>query len=64
MISSEDHRNIERLGRYLEAGDVVPATGDRFDLADVPEAIRRLEAGLARGKSVVVVAQGGASPTT
>lgn len=56
FISSEDRRHIERLAGYLESGEVTPMIGDRFSLAQVPDAIRHLEAGEARGKSVVVIA--------
>lgn len=55
FISKEHHSHIERLAAFLESGQVVPAIGERFDLAGTPEAIRRLEAGEGRGKSVIVV---------
>ncbi len=55
FISSEHHTNIERLAEFLRSGAVVPAIGRRFDLAEVPSAIRLLEAGGSRGKSVVVI---------
>ncbi len=58
FVSSEDHRHIERLARHLDTDEVTPAIGERFSLDDVPEAIRKLEAGEARGKSVVVIHRG------
>ena len=55
FISKEDRSSIERLAEFIETGDVVPAVGERFSLEDTAEAIRRMEAGTTRGKSVVVV---------
>lgn len=55
FISTEHHSFIQRLAEYLESGEVVPAISHRFDLDEVPEAIRQLEAGRLSGKSVVVV---------
>lgn len=55
FISEEHHSHMERLAMLIESGRVVPAVGERFALADTADAIRRLEAGAARGKSVVVV---------
>lgn len=57
FISEEHHRHIERLAEYLETGEVVPAVGKKYSLDDAPEAIADLEAGRARGKSVIVVGQ-------
>lgn len=58
FISTEHHSYIERLAAYLEDGSVVPVIGQRFDLEGMPEAIRRMEAGEASGKSVIVVREG------
>lgn len=55
FISSEHFTNIERLAGHIESGAVVPAIGRRFDLPDVPAAIRHLEAAESSGKSVIVV---------
>jgi NADPH:quinone reductase-like Zn-dependent oxidoreductase len=55
FISKEHHSHIERLAAYLESGEVVPAIGERFALADTPDAIRKLESGVSGGKSVIVV---------
>lgn len=55
FISSEHHSHIERLARFMETGDVVPAVGRRYRLEETPEAIADLEEGRARGKSVIVV---------
>ena len=56
FISTEHYSFIERLAAYLESGDVVPAIGSRFNLTQVPDAIRQMETGRASGKSVILVA--------
>jgi NADPH:quinone reductase-like Zn-dependent oxidoreductase len=58
FISSEHYTNIERLAAYIESGEVVSTVGRRFDLADVPAAMRHLEASDSSGKSVIVVRDG------
>lgn len=55
FISAEHHSHMERLARFMEQGDVTPAIGRRYRLEAVPQAIADLEAGRARGKSVIVV---------
>ena len=54
FVSEEHHSYIERLAQLMETGDVEPAVGQRFDLANTAEAIRRLELGAISGKSVIV----------
>jgi NADPH:quinone reductase-like Zn-dependent oxidoreductase len=60
FISKEAHSSIERLGAHIESGEVVPAIGQRFSLADTAEAIRQMEAGTMQGKSVIIVGENGA----
>jgi NADPH:quinone reductase-like Zn-dependent oxidoreductase len=55
FVSKEAHSYIERLAELIESGDVQPAIGQRFDLAHTADAIRQMEAGTARGKSVIVI---------
>jgi NADPH:quinone reductase-like Zn-dependent oxidoreductase len=55
FISNEARSSIERLAEFIESGDVVPAVGQRFPVENTADAIRRLEAGMTRGKSVIVV---------
>jgi NADPH:quinone reductase-like Zn-dependent oxidoreductase len=55
FVAAEDHVWIDRLARYLADGSVVPSVGARYPLADAPTALADLEAGKARGKSVIVV---------
>jgi NADPH:quinone reductase-like Zn-dependent oxidoreductase len=55
FLSTEHHSYMERLASYMETGEVVPAVGRRYRLEEAPKAIADLEAGRARGKSVIVV---------
>ena len=59
FISKEARSSIERLAAFIETGDVVPAVGQRFALENTADAIRGMEAGNTRGKSVIVVRTGG-----
>jgi NADPH:quinone reductase-like Zn-dependent oxidoreductase len=47
--------NLSTLRDLIEAGDVVPAIDRTYDLSQVPEAIRYLEAEHARAKVVIAV---------
>jgi NADPH:quinone reductase-like Zn-dependent oxidoreductase len=53
FISTGDRSFIERLAAHLEAGDVVPAIQSRYTLDDAIDAMRHLESGTARGKTVI-----------
>ncbi len=55
FVSSGNPQILSRIAGFLESGAVVPSIGQRFGLDAVPTAIRQLEAGEARGKSVIVV---------
>jgi NADPH:quinone reductase-like Zn-dependent oxidoreductase len=55
FMSREHHTFIERLAKYLETGSVEPAIDARFPLDQAVRAVRRMEVGDARGKTVVVV---------
>jgi NADPH:quinone reductase-like Zn-dependent oxidoreductase len=50
--SGEDLRVLKEL---IEAGTVTPVIDRMYSLSDVPEAIRYLEKGHARGKVVITV---------
>jgi NADPH:quinone reductase-like Zn-dependent oxidoreductase len=50
--SKEDLRVLKEL---IEAGKVVPVIDRTYSLSEVPEAIRYLEEGHARGKVVIAV---------
>lgn len=55
FLATEHHTFIERLADFIIDGRVTPVIGQRFDLADVPEAMRQLAAGRASGKTVIAV---------
>jgi NADPH:quinone reductase-like Zn-dependent oxidoreductase len=46
--------NLTVLGDLLHAGKIIPVIDRRYPLNQVPEAIRYLEAGHARGKVIIV----------
>ena len=55
FLSKEHHSHIERLADLIATGSVAPAIGERYRLDEVPNAMRDLEEGRARGKSVVII---------
>lgn len=62
MMASVEADDLAFVGGLLRSGEIVPALDRSFPLAQVPEAIRYLEAGRARGKVVVSVGDGSARP--
>ncbi len=48
-------KDLVVMKELLEAGKVVPVIDRRYTLSEVPEAIRYLEEGHARGKVVITV---------
>ncbi len=56
MLARFNRRDLETIATLMESGQVTPVIDRRYALADVPAAIRYLEAGHARGKVVIVVA--------
>ena len=54
-ISKERKEDLEALRELLEAGKVTPVVDRTFPLSEVPEAIRYLRNGRARGKVVITV---------
>jgi NADPH:quinone reductase-like Zn-dependent oxidoreductase len=55
FINSEHHSIMERLSEFIQSGAVTPSIGKRFDLDDVPAAMKELETGNVRGKTVIIV---------
>ncbi len=47
--------DLERLAALIEAGTVTPSIGATYPLDQVPEAMRHLEAGQARGKIAITI---------
>jgi NADPH:quinone reductase-like Zn-dependent oxidoreductase len=60
FVSSENHEDMTVLGELVEAGKVTPVIDRTYSLSEVPEAIRHLEEGHARGKVVISVPGEGA----
>lgn len=55
FIGTEHFTFIERLAEFIISGQVVPVIGQRFELEDLPEAMRQLGAGDASGKTAIIV---------
>ncbi|MFC5827734.1 NAD(P)-dependent alcohol dehydrogenase [Nonomuraea insulae] len=55
FISTERTADLERLADLIEAGKVTPSIGSTYALDRVPEAMRHLVAGKARGKVAITV---------
>jgi NADPH:quinone reductase-like Zn-dependent oxidoreductase len=55
FIAKENHADLLVLTELVEAGNVTPVIDRTYPLTDVPEAIRYLEQGCARGKVVIRV---------
>ncbi|MFD7626431.1 NAD(P)-dependent alcohol dehydrogenase [Streptomyces sp. NPDC059851] len=55
FVAKTRRADLEALSGLVEAGRLTPVVGASYGLADVPEAVRRLAAGQARGKTAIVV---------
>ena len=55
FMSSPSQQDLVELKRLLEDGKVVPVIDRTYPLSEVPEALRYLEQGHARGKVVITV---------
>ena len=55
FISSENHEDMIVLKELIESGKVTPVIDRTYPLSEVPEAIRYLRQGRARGKVVITV---------
>ena len=55
FVSKERSEDLVVLKELIEAGKVTPVIDRTYPLSEVPEAIRYLEAGHARGKLVIRV---------
>ncbi|HEV7751595.1 MAG TPA: NAD(P)-dependent alcohol dehydrogenase, partial [Baekduia sp.] len=55
FVCSENHEDMIVLKELIEAGKVTPVIDRTYSLSEVPEAIRYLEQGRARGKLVINV---------
>ena len=55
FINKENHEDLLVLKELIESGKVTPVIDRTYPLSEVPEAIRYLEEGHARGKVVIAV---------
>lgn len=55
FVSKERATDLERLTEFIEAGKVTPSIDRTYSLDRVPEAMRHLEAGKARGKVAITI---------
>jgi NADPH:quinone reductase-like Zn-dependent oxidoreductase len=55
VLNKEHYSGLERLAELADAGKVTPSIEKSYPLAQVPDAIRRLEAGDIRGQVVITV---------
>jgi NADPH:quinone reductase-like Zn-dependent oxidoreductase len=55
VLCKERATDLERLAKLVEAGKVTPHIDRTYPLAEVPDAMRRLAAGEARGKIAIIV---------
>jgi NADPH:quinone reductase-like Zn-dependent oxidoreductase len=55
FVNKENHEDLLFLKELIESGKVTPVIDRTYPLAEVPEAIRYLQAGHARGKVVIRV---------
>ena len=53
FINKENHEDMLVLKELIESGKLTPVIDSTYPLAEVPEAIRYLEGGHARGKVVI-----------
>jgi NADPH:quinone reductase-like Zn-dependent oxidoreductase len=55
VASKEHHADLEPLSQLIEAGKLTPIIGQTYPLAEVPNAMRQLESGHARGKTAITI---------
>jgi NADPH:quinone reductase-like Zn-dependent oxidoreductase len=55
VVAKQRHTDLEALSALIEAGTLTPVVGATYPLARVPDAIRHLEAGHARGKIAITI---------
>lgn len=55
ILTNVNQKDLDYLRELLETGKIVPAIGRTYPLAEVPDAIRYMEAGHTQGKVVIEV---------
>ncbi len=55
FVSKHRQADLETLSRLIETGQIAPIVDRTYPLAEVPHALRRIEAGQARGKIAITI---------
>ncbi|MGX6607710.1 NAD(P)-dependent alcohol dehydrogenase [Micromonosporaceae bacterium Da 78-11] len=55
LLCKENSTDLQQLTRLIETGKVTPSVDRSYPLAEVPEAVRHLDTGRARGKVAITV---------
>lgn len=55
VLNREHYSGLERLAELVDSGQLVPVVGRTYPLSDMPQAMRDLVAGKARGKLVITI---------
>ncbi len=58
VLGKPRKEDLALTGELMQAGKVTPVINNRYGLGEVPEAVRYLEAGHARGKVVITLGDG------
>ena len=58
VVCKEHHSGLERLAALAAAAQITPVIGSTYSLGQVPDAMRELAAGAARGKIAIRVSDG------
>ena len=59
QVTKETYTDLQPLSEFIEAGKVTPVIDKVYPLAEVPDALRSLEAGDVRGKIAVAIGEDG-----
>ena len=62
FLTRENRADLALLGELMQSGAVTPVIDRRYALSEVPEAIRYMEKGHARGKVLIAVLPGYSAP--
>ena len=55
ILNKEHYSGLDRLAKLATTGDVAPCIERSYSLANVPDAVRQLEAGKVRGQIVITI---------
>ena len=55
FVNKESRENLDAVRQLIETGQVTPTVDRTYPLAEVPDAMRHLEAGQARGKIAISI---------